>query len=318
MGRIVLQRQQEASRSRSSPTRNFNDTTIFFIEVQKMNAGNSNNKKRASTSDGAGSSSPAKKSARSVIIPSSTGSSGQGGSRAVQVAPQGLELLATTSSNLLDRSQTATTDAAAELTAAGQEITAITVETLPGASTEGASTAGARRGINLDVPPPRPVVCHCVNNIRDEDLLAPLFVMQSNGTTSDIEGVDPKVEILDSMFRRGEWPKGKKWAIGGDLLHKKVMKLDDRPPRMPYSSDDEDSEKDRPYTGPNGVVARRMWKRGRAEYLYRVASALMDMVKQDWKEGKIIFPTGVVVKKEVWRGSTFQTPRKRLPAGRSS
>lgn len=73
----------------------------------------------------------------------------------------------------------------------------------------------------------------------------------------------------------GQKKRSRKSTNRGDLLDKKMLKLNERSIEMPFSSDEEDTCIERPYTEPNGVIFRRVWRLARAEDLCGVASALL-------------------------------------------
>lgn len=58
--------------------------------------------------------------------------------------------------------------------------------------------------------------------------------------------------------------------------------------------------------GSGARVSRRIRRCDRARYLERVVFALIDLHMEHVKHGEVYLPDGVIIKREVWRLSTFQ------------
>lgn len=55
-------------------------------------------------------------------------------------------------------------------------------------------------------------------------------------------------------------------------------------------------------------------RRDRARYLDRVVFALLVLRMEHVKHGDVCLPDGFIIRREVWRGYTFQVGRCQLPA----
>lgn len=70
------------------------------------------------------------------------------------------------------------------------------------------------------------------------------------------------------------------------------------------NSDDEDFQL--PLIAPDGRVSRSIARCRRANYLDRVAEALMDLGNEEERDGKVCLPLDILVKLDMWKGSSFQ------------
>lgn len=96
---------------------------------------------------------------------------------------------------------------------------------------------------------------------------------------------------LEELERSDNWPLACPWVLHGDFLADKPMLPSRRPAAEESKSDDEE------FQVPlliwlEGRIARRIRRGRRAQYVERVAEALMDLKNEDQEEGKCSFRQG--------------------------